>query len=158
MCFLRIGRGSGGWKLALLALVAAASRAEASSSNSLVLVGAFERKSAITIQVPAQALVFQVQVRTSSDDWEVRLQETETARSQLAAAATQQGFRVQVSQGVVLGQRKIREHIDECAAGLGTGVDVEVAGFEEPIMTRQVGERSVELSLPVRVNYTRKAR
>lgn len=236
MCFLRNGRGFGGWKLALLALAAAAARAEASSSNSLVLVGAFERKSAITLQVPAQALVFQVQVRTSSDEWEVKLQEMETARSQLVAAATKQGFRVQVSQGVVLEQgygkgfsslvssagrseidvrsnlllvaeltersdlvdlvrrarvlltrtplpkgvslgigevklgieepekfrpqlmQKIREHIGECAAALGAGVDVEVTGFEEPIMTRQVGERSVELSLPVRVNYTRKAR
>lgn len=53
---------------------------------------------------------------------------------------------------------RIREHIDATATALGSGVEVVVTGFEEPVQAQQVQERSVELSLPIKVSYTRRTK
>ena len=52
----------------------------------------------------------------------------------------------------------IRHHIDTTADALGSNLDLEISGLDEPIMAQQVEERVIELSLPMKVTYTRKAR
>lgn len=52
--------------------------------------------------------------------------------------------------------KKVREHLDATVQALGAEVEVSLTGLDEPVQARQVDERNVELSLPVRASYVRK--
>lgn len=217
--------------VALLFMFTAGVRAQSDSLLGLV-APQIERKSAIRLEVPADVLTFQVQILSSTDDWEVRLSEVESAREVLRALAEKQGFRLVALQGVRLDQgygklfsssgrseidvkssvllvaplearsdlvelmrrarvlltrsslpkgvklglgevrlgledverhrapllKKIREHIDLTSGALGTSTDIEVTGLDEPLVLRPASERGVELSLPLKVTYTRKGK
>lgn len=53
--------------------------------------------------------------------------------------------------------QKVREHIDLTSGALGSSTEIEVTGLHEPLILRPAGERGVELSLPLKVTYRRKA-
>lgn len=218
--------------LLLFSLMVAGLRAQSSASLALVGGPLTERRNAVGLEVPAEALTFQVQILSATDDWEVRLSEVESAREMLRALAEKQGFRLVALQAVRLDQgygkvfsssgrseievkssvllvapldaradlvelmrrarvlltrsslpkgvkltlgevrlgledverhrasllKKIREHIDLTSSALGPLTDIEVTGLDEPLALRPVGERGVELSLPLKVTYTRKGK
>jgi len=50
----------------------------------------------------------------------------------------------------------VRHHIDSTAEAMGSNLDLEISGLDEPIMAQQLEERVIELSLPLKVTYTRK--
>ena len=54
--------------------------------------------------------------------------------------------------------RKTREHIDLTAGALGEGISLQISGLDEPIAAQQIEEHVIELSLPLRVTYTRAAK
>lgn len=53
--------------------------------------------------------------------------------------------------------QKVREHVDLTAGALGSSTEIEVTGLHEPLILRPAGERGVEVSLPLKVTYRRKA-
>lgn len=87
----------------LLFVIGAGVRAQSDAMLGLVAPHV-ERKSAIRLEVPADVLTFQVQILSSTDDWEVRLSEVESAREVLRTLAEKQGFRLVALQGVRLDQ------------------------------------------------------
>jgi hypothetical protein len=54
--------------------------------------------------------------------------------------------------------KKVREHIDANVQALGHDVEVAISGLDESVHAQQIEERDVELSLPLSVTYTRKAK
>jgi hypothetical protein len=54
--------------------------------------------------------------------------------------------------------KKIRAYLDTTAQALGQEVELVISGVDDPVQAQQVEERSVELSLPLRVTYTRKGK